>query len=98
MKKAALYCRVSTLNHGQSVDMQLNDLRKLAEQRGFQVVREYCDLCYFIGQEFECDEPVQACVFGFVDDTHPTATELFQDAKVRDCLAEECLGVNHFAG
>jgi len=54
--------------------------------------------CYFIGQEFECDEPVQACVFGFVDDTHPTATELFQDAKVRDCLAEECLGVDHFAG
>jgi DNA invertase Pin-like site-specific DNA recombinase len=43
VKKAALYCRVSTLNHGQSVDMQLSDLRKLAEQRGFQVVREYCD-------------------------------------------------------
>ena len=43
MKKTALYCRISTLNHGQSVDMQLNDLRKLAEQRGFQVVKEYCD-------------------------------------------------------
>lgn len=43
MKKAALYCRISTLNHGQSVDLQLNDLRKLAEQRGFQIVKEYCD-------------------------------------------------------
>jgi DNA invertase Pin-like site-specific DNA recombinase len=43
MKKAAIYCRVSTLNHGQSVDMQLLDLRKLAEQRGFEVTREYCD-------------------------------------------------------
>lgn len=43
MKKAALYCRISTLNHRQSVDLQLNDLRKLAEQRGFQIVKEYCD-------------------------------------------------------
>jgi DNA invertase Pin-like site-specific DNA recombinase len=43
VKKAALYCRISTLNHGQSVDLQLNDLRRLAEQRGFQTVKEYCD-------------------------------------------------------
>ena len=43
MKRAAVYCRISTLNHGQSVDLQLNDLRKLAEQRGFQIVKEYCD-------------------------------------------------------
>ena len=43
MKKAAIYCRISTLNHGQSVDLQLNDLRRLAEQRGFQIVKEYSD-------------------------------------------------------
>ena len=43
MKRAAIYCRVSTVNHGQSVDMQLHDLRKLAEQRGFQIVQEYSD-------------------------------------------------------
>ena len=43
MKRAAIYCRISTLNHGQSVDSQLNDLRRLAEQRGFQIVKEYCD-------------------------------------------------------
>lgn len=43
MKRVALYCRVSTIHHGQSVDMQLHDLRKLAEQRGFQIVREYKD-------------------------------------------------------
>jgi len=43
VKRAAVYCRISTLNHGQSVDLQLNDLRKLAEQRGFQIVKEYCD-------------------------------------------------------
>jgi DNA invertase Pin-like site-specific DNA recombinase len=43
MKRAALYSRVSTIHHGQSVDMQLHDLRKLAEQRGFQIVKEYSD-------------------------------------------------------
>ena len=40
--KAAIYCRVST-TAGQSVEMQLRDLRQLAEQRGFEIVGEYCD-------------------------------------------------------
>jgi DNA invertase Pin-like site-specific DNA recombinase len=39
---AGLYARVSTTN-GQSVDMQLNDLRQLAQMRGFTITREYCD-------------------------------------------------------
>lgn len=43
MKRAAIYCRTSTLNHGQSVDSQLLDLRKLADQRGFEISKEYCD-------------------------------------------------------
>ena len=41
MKRAALYARVSTPD--QHVENQLLDLRKLAAQRGFEVVREYCD-------------------------------------------------------
>lgn len=41
MKKAAIYARVSTPN--QHLETQLYDLRKLAAQRGFEVVREYCD-------------------------------------------------------
>ena len=41
MKKAAIYARVSTPD--QHVETQLYDLRKLAAQRGFDVVREYCD-------------------------------------------------------
>ena len=41
MKRAALYTRVSTPD--QHVETQLYDLRKLAEQRGFEVSREYCD-------------------------------------------------------
>lgn len=41
MKKAALYCRVSTAD--QHVESQLYDLRQLAEQRGLEIVREYVD-------------------------------------------------------
>ena len=41
MKKAAIYARVSTPD--QHVETQLYDLRKLAAQRGFEIVREYCD-------------------------------------------------------
>ena len=41
MKKAAVYCRVSTPD--QHVENQLFDLRKLAAQRGLSVVHEYCD-------------------------------------------------------
>jgi DNA invertase Pin-like site-specific DNA recombinase len=41
MKKAAIYVRVSTAD--QHVESQLYDLRKLAEQRGFEIVHEYED-------------------------------------------------------
>jgi DNA invertase Pin-like site-specific DNA recombinase len=41
MKRAVIYARVSTPD--QHVESQLYDLRKLATQRGFEVVREYCD-------------------------------------------------------
>lgn len=40
-RAAALYARVSTPD--QHLETQLYDLRKLAAQRGFEVVREYCD-------------------------------------------------------
>jgi len=40
--KTPIYVRVSTTTN-QSVEMQLRDLRELAERRGFEIVREYCD-------------------------------------------------------
>jgi DNA invertase Pin-like site-specific DNA recombinase len=40
--KAAIYARVSTVA-GQSVEMQLRDLRQLAQQRGIEIVAEFCD-------------------------------------------------------
>lgn len=41
MKRAAIYARVSTPD--QHLENQILDLRKLATQRGFEVVREYTD-------------------------------------------------------
>lgn len=41
--KVAIYARVSTSHHGQSVEMQLRDLRQLADRRDLEIVREYCD-------------------------------------------------------
>jgi DNA invertase Pin-like site-specific DNA recombinase len=44
MKRAALYCRVSTGD--QHLETQLLDLREMARQRGYEVVREYTDVIY----------------------------------------------------
>jgi len=41
-KRVALYARVSTL-HGQDVGLQLDELRQVAGQRGWDVVAEFCD-------------------------------------------------------
>ena len=41
VKRAGLYMRVSTTD--QNVDSQLYDLRQLATQRGYEIVREYTD-------------------------------------------------------
>ena len=36
--RAAIYARVSTTGHGQDVGLQLDELRAVAQQRGWQVV------------------------------------------------------------
>lgn len=41
MKKAAIYCRVSTSD--QKIESQLYDLRELAAQRGYEIVQEFQD-------------------------------------------------------
>ena len=41
-KKVALYARISTTE--QRADLQLDGLRKLAEQRGWRIVEEYVDI------------------------------------------------------
>ena len=41
--RAALYARVSTVNHGQDVGLQLDELRQVAVQRGWSSTEEYVD-------------------------------------------------------
>src|SRR5215469_7659123 len=43
MKRAALYMRISTKNHGQTTDTQALALREYAQHRGFTVIDEYRD-------------------------------------------------------
>ncbi len=42
-KRAALYARVSTVNHGQNPEVQLGELREYCQRRGFVVTEEYVD-------------------------------------------------------
>jgi DNA invertase Pin-like site-specific DNA recombinase len=41
--RVALYARVSTLNHGQDVGLQLRELREYAHARGWRLAGEYVD-------------------------------------------------------
>ena len=41
--RTALYCRISTSNHGQTPDMQLRELRQYCARRGFKIGAEYVD-------------------------------------------------------
>jgi DNA invertase Pin-like site-specific DNA recombinase len=41
--RAALYARVSTINHGQDPEVQLGELREFCKRRGFIVAHEYVD-------------------------------------------------------
>ncbi len=41
--RAALYARISTLNHGQDPEVQLGELREFCKRRGFEIVDEYVD-------------------------------------------------------
>src|SRR5438552_6798083 len=43
MKRAALYMRVSTKNHGQTTETQAVALQEYATHRGFTIVQEYRD-------------------------------------------------------
>jgi hypothetical protein len=47
------------------------------------------------GKEFDGDEAAEFGVFGFVDDTHASAAEFFNDAVMGDGLADRRLGVRH---
>jgi len=41
--RAALYARISTLNHGQDPEVQLRELREFCQRRGFTIAHECVD-------------------------------------------------------
>lgn len=41
--RAAVYARISTVNHGQDPEVQLGELREFCKRRGFEIVDEYVD-------------------------------------------------------
>jgi len=47
------------------------------------------------GEKLECDGAVEIRVFGLIDDTHPTLTELLSDPVVRDGLADHSGPIVH---
>src|SRR5713101_6336180 len=44
---------------------------------------------YVIGQELESNKPAEFYVLSLVNHTHPTATQLYNDAVVRNGLADQ---------
>ena len=54
--------------------------------QGLRVLRD------FVGQELQRDEAAERGVFGLVDHAHAAAAQFFDDAVVRDGLADHELG------
>src|SRR5208282_710590 len=50
---------------------------------------------HVVGQKLESDKTAQACVLGLVNHAHSAATQFFQDAVMRDGLADEGVGIGH---
>lgn len=50
--RAALYARVSTVNHGQDPEVQLQPLRRVAEARGWEMAGEFVDVGQSGAKEF----------------------------------------------
>ena len=47
------------------------------------------------GKELQGHEAIEQSVLSFVDDAHSAATELFQDAEMRNGLSDERVWVRH---
>ena len=52
---------------------------------------------YVVGQELQGHETAELHILGFVDHAHPATAEFFDDAEMRDGLADERIGAGHAA-
>ena len=68
-RRAALYARVSTTGHGQDVGLQVEELERVAEQRGWEVIGVYTDKGISGSKDTrpELDDMMAACRRGQVD-------------------------------
>jgi len=51
---------------------------------------------HVVGQEFQCNVAAEVFVLGFIYNTHPTATELFQNPIMGNLSAGEGRGIGHW--
>ncbi len=58
---------------------------RASRPKAFECLRFLCDI---VGKEFQRDEAAELGVLSLIDNTHAAATELLDDAVVRDGLAE----------
>src|ERR1035438_9472813 len=67
--RAALYARISTLNHGQDPEVQLRELREFCHQLGFTIAQEYVDrgICGSREQRPALDKLIADCRKRIVD-------------------------------
>src|ERR1035437_10438725 len=67
--RAALYARISTINHRQDPEVQLRELREFCHQRGFTIAQEYVDrgMCGSREQRPALDKLIADCRKRIVD-------------------------------
>ena len=76
---------LTNLVDGADVGMIKSRRRTRLTPETFQCLWVLCDI---VGQELERDETTEVGVLSFVYDTHPTTTQLLDDAVVRDGLPD----------
>jgi hypothetical protein len=98
---------IEELHHDETLPVVLVDFVNRADVR---VIQSRCGLHFppepfksgqVVGhparQEFQPDWAMQPRGLSFVDDAHPAATELFDDAVVANRAADYGRGIRHFA-
>jgi hypothetical protein len=75
------------------------DVREVQRRSGTRLTTETFDRLWvsgkFLGEKFYSYESPKICVFRLIYNTHSTAPEVFQDAVMRESLADKRLAAGH---